>query len=68
MGYMLVIGLGLWILCGYLGVEWFRQYMKKEYEVSDEDFDLSISSFCILTGPTTIVATFATIAKDKMRK
>ena len=52
MWYM-VVGLGLWILCGCIGVRWLRKDMKKEYGVSDEDFYKKIPPVYILTGPCT---------------
>ena len=60
MWYML-FGLGLWLLCGYIGVAWFHKYLKEECGCDDADVERRIPKVYILTGPTALAATVLTI-------
>ena len=43
MGYMLVgVGLGLWLLCGYIRVALWHKYMEKEFQAKSSIFFFSI--------------------------
>ena len=62
MWYML-FGLGLWLLCGYIGVALWHKYMEEEFQAKS-----SISFFHMLTGPCALVASVWTIHKTKQEK
>ena len=51
MWYML-FGLGLWLLCGYIGVAWWYKYIEKEFQAKSE-----LPFMYIFLGPAALITT-----------
>ena len=56
MWYMLLFGLGLWLLCGYIGValwhKYMEKYMEKEFQAKSE-----LPFMYIFLGPAAMLFT-----------